>query len=131
MQAFYAVGINKAQDTLEFPWPNPIKVVPAIQPAPYALRVLAPVALVASDRGLATALVTVLTARQGDPHAAAASAALALFAVVLAVIVHELGHAFMARRVGPSRPAQWTPGLVLAFVLLPTPLGVSPFPGSG
>lgn len=132
LQAFYAVGLNKAQDTLSslaesgsrwFRRFNPRHLLP--QESWPLLRLLPLTA------GLATlALVTVLTARQGDPHAAAASAALALFAVVLAVIVHELGHAFMARRVGAIvQPAQWTPGLVLAFVLLPTPLGVSPFPG--
>jgi hypothetical protein len=76
------------------------------------------------------ALATTWIARHGDPHAASASAALALFAAVLAVATHELGHAVVARRLNATiQPAQWTPGTVLALGLFPFGVSAGPYPG--
>jgi tetratricopeptide (TPR) repeat protein len=76
------------------------------------------------------AITTIWIARNGEPHAASASAALALFAVVLAVVVHEMGHALAAWRMHATiEPTQWVPGTVLALVLLPLGVSSGPYPG--
>jgi len=76
------------------------------------------------------AFTTTWIARHGEPNTAAASAAVALFAVMLAVVTHELGHALVASRVHATvQPTQWTPGTVLALALLPIGLSSGPFPG--
>jgi hypothetical protein len=76
---------------------------------------------------------TIWIARRDEPNAAAASAALALFAVMLAVVVHETGHALAAwRKHATLEPTQWTPGAVLALGLALLPfVGASagPYPG--
>jgi hypothetical protein len=83
--------------------------------------------------GIALAVLAFTTswiALHGEPNAAVASAALALFAVVLAVVTHELGHAVVAWRMNVTiQPAQWAPGTVLALVLFPFSLSSGPFPG--
>ncbi len=73
---------------------------------------------------------TTWIARHGEPQAATASAALALFAVMLAVVVHEVGHAAVAWNMRATiQPAQWAPGTVLALVLAPFSISSGPFPG--
>jgi len=76
------------------------------------------------------ALTTIWVARDSEPLAATDSATLALVAVILAVVTHELGHVIAAKRMQARiEPTQWAPGTALALLLLPLGVSSGPYPG--
>lgn len=75
-------------------------------------------------------LATFWTSRNEIANSTGAGILLGLYAVLTAVLVHELGHALMARKFRAEiQSAQWGPGVLLAMVLLPFGLHSGPFPG--
>lgn len=75
-------------------------------------------------------LVTAWPAWRSNPETGVATVTLAVLAAALTVLVHEIGHAAVARLARAKvSPAQWTPGVVLALLFLPLQLSSGPFVG--
>jgi tetratricopeptide (TPR) repeat protein len=78
--------------------------------------------------GVALAGVTGLSIRWHAPSAALATFAAAVLATASALALHEAAHAVAAhRRDGRLTPAAWTPGVVLALLLLPVRVSSGPY----
>jgi hypothetical protein len=76
------------------------------------------------------ALVTAWPAWQAGPGVRAATIAVAIYAAVSALLVHEIGHRLAARRAHAQvAPTQWGPGVALALLLLPAQLSIGPYVG--
>jgi tetratricopeptide (TPR) repeat protein len=74
------------------------------------------------------AIVSGWQAAQASPSAVVGAVALALFATVLALVAHGIGHALGARSVGGRLiPAAWTPGALVALLFLPVQAASGPF----
>jgi tetratricopeptide (TPR) repeat protein len=80
---------------------------------------------------LTAAVLTVVTAweaAQGNPVVAPGAVALALVAVAVGLLAHEVGHLVAARRLGGRLiPAQWGPGAAVALVFLPFQAAAGPY----
>lgn len=75
-------------------------------------------------------VATVWTSRGEIAGTAVGSAAIALYAVATALVIHELGHTLMAHRFKAQLESeQWVPGLALSLAFLPVNLHAGPFPG--
>jgi tetratricopeptide (TPR) repeat protein len=76
------------------------------------------------------AIVSGWTAWRANPTIGEAAVIMAVFAAVIAIAAHELGHVVAARWTGAClAPAQWMPGVGLALLLLPLGLSSGPFMG--
>ncbi|HET9851724.1 MAG TPA: hypothetical protein VFP56_04370 [Candidatus Limnocylindrales bacterium] len=74
------------------------------------------------------ALASGWQAAQASPAAAGAAITLALFAGVIALVAHGIGHWIGARSVGGRViPAAWTPGAIVALLFVPVQAASGPF----
>jgi tetratricopeptide (TPR) repeat protein len=92
---------------------------------PAALRAGLPWVLAA----VVTAVVIVWTAVTSDPATLPATVLVTGWAVLLAVVAHQAGHAVAAATLrGRVLPAHWTPGSIAALLLVPFGASTGPFP---
>lgn len=92
---------------------------------PASLRASLPWVLAA----VVTAVVIAWTAVTSDPATLSATALVTAWAVLLAMVAHQAGHAVAAVAIrGRVLPAHWTPGSIAALVLVPFGASTGPFP---
>ena len=79
--------------------------------------------------GFVTAVVIAWSAVTSDPATLPATVLVTGWAVLLAVVAHQAGHAVAAATLrGRVLPAHWTPGSIAALVLVPFGASTGPFP---
>lgn len=95
------------------------------QAAPAPLRAALPWLLTS----VVIAVVIAWSATTSEPAMASATVLVTAWAVLLAAIAHQVGHAVAAATIrGRVLPAHWTPGSIAALVLVPFGASTGPFP---
>ena len=95
------------------------------QTVPARLRSALPWILAA----IVTAVVIAWSAAASDPATLPATVLVTAWAVLLAAVAHQAGHAVAATTLrGRVLPAHWTPGSIAALVLVPFGAATGPFP---